>query len=64
MKKINYQALLLLLWAFTIIAILFCVILIVFHQWQYTLRFEMDNNTLEAIKSLNWTAIQNFTHGR
>ena len=23
----------------------------------YTVRFEMDNNTLEAIKSINWTAI-------
>lgn len=25
------------------------------HSW--TFRFEMDNNTLEAIKSINWSAI-------
>jgi len=27
-----------------------------FHSW--TFRFEMDNNTLEAIKSINWSSIK------
>ncbi len=43
--------------ALVLITFIFCVTLIWinFHSW--TLRFEMDNNTLEAIKSINWSNI-------
>ena len=52
-------------WFIMIIIILMflgiCVLALLTHNWSYTIRFEMDNNTLEAIKSLNWTAIQNIS---
>ena len=37
--------------------ILLSVIILVNHDWSYTLKLEMDNNTLEAFKSINWSAI-------
>ncbi len=41
-----------------LITIILCgtLIWINFHSW--TLRFEMDNNTLEAVKSINWSALK------
>lgn len=48
-------------WFFTIMVIMvflfFIVILIVNNDWSYTLKIQMDNNTLEAVKSINWSAI-------
>ena len=45
----------------TTIIIIICITLVVitciiiYHP--YTIRFEMDNNSLEAIKSINWSAL-------
>lgn len=39
------------------ITILICVGFITSTDWHYTIKFEMDNNTLEAIKSINWSAL-------
>lgn len=41
--------------ALVLITIIFCATLIWINLNSWTLRFEMDNNTLEAIKSLNWS---------
>lgn len=27
------------------------------HEWVITLKTEMDNNTLEAVKNINWSAL-------
>ena len=47
------------IWATTVLVIIlivcFTVIYLQAHEW--IIRFEMDDNTLEAIKSLNWTAV-------
>ena len=40
-----------------IIVVLVCGTLIYLHQNPYVIRLEMDNNSLEAIKSVNWSAI-------
>lgn len=40
-----------------LITIIFCGTLIWINYNSWTLKFEMDNNTLEAIKSINWSAI-------
>jgi hypothetical protein len=47
------------IWAIVIsLMIAIICITIAFLSYQgYTIRFEMDNNTLEAIKSINYTAI-------
>lgn len=37
--------------------IIFSIIIIATTEWTYTIKFEMDNNTLEAFKSINWSAI-------
>jgi hypothetical protein len=57
----KYQLWKLGLWIATLTLILIIFIGIITNNWSYTFRFEMDNNTLEAIKSLNWTAIQNIS---
>ena len=41
-----------------IITILLCGTLIWMNYHSWTLRFEMDHNTLEAIKSINWTELK------
>lgn len=45
--------------AFVIIAVVLItsVTLIVLATHTYSIRFEMDNNTLEAVKSINWTRL-------
>ena len=40
---------------FVVLAI--CTTILILQQNAWTIRFEMDNNTLEAIKSINWSAI-------
>jgi hypothetical protein len=48
-------------WLFGVtIIILICVTIILVVTNTYTIRFEMDNNTLEAFKLINWS---NFTNG-
>lgn len=47
-----------------IATILFTIGMIAIYSFQnmaITISFQMDNNTLEAIKSINWTAMQNIT---
>ena len=39
-----------------LITIILCGTLIWINLNSWTLAFEMDNNTLEAIKSINWSA--------
>ena len=34
-----------------------CMTLIYLNSHPYAIRFEMDNNTLEAVKSINYTAL-------
>lgn len=45
--------------ALVLITIILCGTLLWINAHSWTLRFEMDNNTLEAVKSVNWTAIGN-----
>lgn len=40
-----------------IITLILCITFIIIVYHPYAIRFEMDNNTLEAIKSINWSAI-------
>jgi len=40
-----------------VITLLICGTLIWLNSNAWTLRFEMDNNTLEAFKSINWSAM-------
>lgn len=49
-----------LLWiiALIIITLIICFTLIYLNRHPYSLGFTMDNNTLEAIKSINWSAIK------
>jgi hypothetical protein len=54
MNKYGFWFLICMIICFTLA---FCVILIVNNDWHYTLRFQMDNNTLEAVKSINWSAL-------
>jgi hypothetical protein len=46
-------------WMLTISIVVLLVFIAVMYglTHPYTIRFEMDNNTLEAIKSINWTAM-------
>ena len=41
-----------------LMTLIICGTLIWINYNSWTLRFEMDLNTLEAIKSINWSAIQ------
>ena len=41
-----------------LITLMICGTLIWINHNSWTLAFEMDNNTLEAVKSINWSAIQ------
>ena len=47
-------------WAFIIITCVFiiCTTILIIVNTPYNIHFSMDNNTLEAIKSINWTAIE------
>jgi len=47
------------IWCMTLIVIIcmICLTLIYLQNHSWIIRFEMDNNTLEAIKSINWSAI-------
>lgn len=47
------------LWMLVILTIVFmiCLTLLFLQSQAWIVRFEMDNNTLEAIKSINWSAI-------
>ena len=49
-----------LIWAVTIflIVVMLCGTLVWINYNSWTLRFEMDNNTKEAIQSINWSGIQ------
>ena len=38
-----------------IITLMICITLLVLQSQGWIIRFEMDNNTLEAIKSINWS---------
>lgn len=38
--------------------IIFCIVWYILNK-SVIIRFEMDNNTLEAVKSINWTALYN-----
>jgi hypothetical protein len=42
-----------------VIVFLICVTVLLVATNTYTIRFEIDNNTLEAIKSINYTSINN-----
>lgn len=52
-----------------LIFILFALVMISFMlmiAWigtptEFLIKFEMDNNTLEAVKSINWSALSNMT---
>ena len=48
-----------LIWAITIllIVIILAITVLIINYNAWTIRFEMDNNTLEAIKSLNWSEV-------
>ncbi len=41
-----------------LITLMICGTLIWINYNSWTLAFEMDDNTLEAVKSINWSAIQ------
>ena len=45
------------LWAVTIFLSIFliCATILKVVEHPYTIRFEIDNNTLEAVKSVNWS---------
>ena len=47
------------IWAITIfsIVLMMCATIIYLNYNAWTIRFEMDNNTLEAIKSINCTTL-------
>ena len=50
-------------WILTLvlIVVMICTTILWIYSHPFVFRFEMDNNTLEAIKSINWTAIGNQT---
>jgi hypothetical protein len=41
-----------------IITLIICITLIWLSYVTWTFRFEMDSNMLEAVKSINWSAIK------
>lgn len=47
------------IWALTLIVlvIIICGTIIYLNENPYSIRFEMDNNTLEAVKSINYSAL-------
>jgi len=47
------------LWAGVIFFIVFCIVIVVLYSASqpFIIRFEMDNNTLEAIKHINYSAL-------
>jgi hypothetical protein len=47
------------LWFILFMLLMICVtvILVFYHPYTMNFDFTMDNNTLEAIKSINWSAI-------
>ena len=55
----SYKELRLILITFIIITVVLItsITLIVLATHTYSIRFEMDNNTLEAVKSINWTGL-------
>lgn len=48
------------MWTLTIIVVvaIICGTLLLLNSHPYTIRFEMDNNTLEAMKSINYSAMR------
>jgi len=46
-------------YALVVITIIICLTLVILWYHPITFRFEMDDNTLEAVKSINWSVIQN-----
>lgn len=45
------------MWTVLIVTALVCGVFVFANLHPYTLRFEMDDNTLEAFKSINWSAL-------
>jgi archaellum component FlaG (FlaF/FlaG flagellin family) len=52
----DYQWLLVFILVITLIIGMFCVVIA---NSKYSIRFEMDNNTLETVKSIDWKLINN-----
>lgn len=46
------------MWVVLTVAVLFAVTFIWAYQNPYVVRFEMDDNTLEAVKSIDWEALE------
>ena len=49
-----------LIWIVGLIIIfsIICATIIYLNNNPYVIRFEMDNNTLEAVKSVNWSSLK------
>jgi len=45
------------MWTVLIVAALVCGMFVFANLHPYTLRFEMDDNTLEAVKTIDWDAL-------
>ena len=47
------------IWCMTLIliTIILCLTILYIQSHSWIIRFEMDNNTLEAVKSINWSAL-------
>jgi len=63
MKKENKRLMINLFWiiGFIIITLIICITIFYISTNAWVLRFEMDDNTLEAIKTINWSVIENAT---
>lgn len=48
-------------WALICTTLFIIALMIINHDWSYTIKFQMDNNTLEAIKSIDWKSLHNAT---
>ena len=48
------------IWALVVLMVVFmlCITIIIAINHPMVIRFEMDNNTLEAVKSINYTMIK------
>lgn len=48
------------IWAMTLLLIfvMLSITMVIINHVGWTISFEMDNNTLEAIKSINWTVLK------
>jgi hypothetical protein len=55
MKETNVK---IIVYGIVIMVLTICISAIISFYHPYTIRFEMDNNTLEAIKSINYTMIK------